>query len=166
MSFKICFFPLLLLIATSCASGVEKESEKISEKQDSKNKNNLPDSISEEVNQVEHFDMSNPAFLMGTNIGSLFNTYFKIGDFEKMLTYTDSKSLKKYSRERLKIFYRKADLGMDLKLRNMTSEKNEKILHYEMVLNGTKIIKRLHVVIENDTARIVPQNPESGRIFE
>ena len=83
-----------------------------------------------------------------------------------MLTYTDSKSLEKYTGERLKIYYRKADLGMDLKLRNMTSEGNEKILHYELVVNATTIIKRLHVVIEKDTARVVPQDPESGRIFE
>ena len=166
MPFKNCFFPLLLLIVTACASGVEKESQKISEKQDSKNKNNLPDSISEEVVQVEYFDMSNPAFLMGTNIGSLFNTYYKVGDFDKMLSYTDSASIRKYGRENLKKHYRKADLGMDLKLRNMTSEGNEKILHYELVVNATKIIKRLHVVIEKDTARVVPQDPESGRIFE
>jgi hypothetical protein len=33
-------------------------------------------------------------------------------------------------------------------------------------MNATKQVKRLHVVIENDTARVVPQHLERGEVFE
>jgi hypothetical protein len=162
---KNSFIPLILTIATACSSGAKNDTSSNPEKNVSVNM--TPDSISESKEiQKEYFDMSNPAFMMGTNIGSLFNTYYKVGDFDKMLSFTDSASIRKYGRENLKKYYRKADLGMEMKLKNMTSEGNEKILHYELVVNATKIIKRLHAVIEKDTARVVPQDPESGRIFE
>ncbi len=116
--------------------------------------------------QTETFDMSNPVFMMGTNLGILFKTYYKVGDYSKMLTYTSSATIKKYSKEKILNIYRNLDLGFDMKLTNMTTEGNEKILHYEIVINATKQVKRLHVVIENDTARIVPQHLERGEIFE
>jgi hypothetical protein len=53
-----------------------------------------------------------------------------------------------------------------MKFKNMTNEGNEKILHYEILMNATKQVKRLHVIIENDTARIVPQHLENGDVFE
>jgi len=116
--------------------------------------------------KVETFDMTNPAFMMGTNIGSIFKTYYKVGDFNKMITYTASSTIKKYGREKLRSIYRNLDLGFDMKFKNMTTEGNEKILHYEVVINATKMVKRLHVIIENDTARIVPQHLDRGEIFE
>lgn len=116
--------------------------------------------------KVETFDMTNPAFMMGTNICSIFKTYYKVGDFNKMITYTASSTIKKYGREKLRSIYRNLDLGFDMKFKNMTTEGNEKILHYEVVINATKMVKRLHVIIENDTARIVPQHLDRGEIFE
>jgi len=116
--------------------------------------------------QTETFVMSNPAFMMGTNLGVLFKTYYKVGDYSNMLTYTSSSTIKKYGAEKLRIIYRNLDLGYDMKLTNMTTEGNEKILHYEIVINATKQVKRLHVIIENDTARVVPQHLGRGEIFE
>ena len=116
--------------------------------------------------ETETFDMSNPALMMGTNIGILFKAYYKVGEFNKMITYTASSTIEKFGREKLSSIYRNLDLGFDMKFKNMTTEGNEKILHYEVVINATKQIKRLHVVIENDTARIVPQHLERGEIFE
>jgi hypothetical protein len=116
--------------------------------------------------ETETFDMTNPALMMGTNIGSLFKTYYKVGDFNKMITYTASSTIEKYGRDKLLSIYRSLNLGFDMKLKNMTTEGSEKILHYEVVINATKMVKRLHIVIENDTARIVPQHLERGEIFE
>ena len=130
--------------------------------------NSKPQSIEKEnvEEQTENFDMSNPAFMMGTNLGNLFKTYYKVGDYSKMLTYTSSSTIKKYGKKKLLNIYRNLDLGYTMKLTNMTTEGNEKILHYEIVMNATKQVKRLHVVIENDTARVVPQHLERGEVFE
>jgi hypothetical protein len=161
---KTKLIPLLFFSVTACTSGNDNDAAVATEPPMKEKK--VSEYHYEDDEKVETFNMSNPAFMMGTNIGSLFNVYYKIGDFEKMLCFTDSASLRKYGRENLKKYYRKADLGMDMKLKNMTSEENEEILHYELVVNATKVIKRLHVIIEKDTVRVVPQHPESGKIFE
>jgi hypothetical protein len=115
---------------------------------------------------AEQADMSNPVMIYGSNIGSLFKTYYKVGDFNAMIRYTDKATIERYGRDSLMKIYRKLNLGYDIKLKSMTSEGNVKILHYESSTFATKGVRRLHVVIEDDTARIVPQNLQSGDIFE
>lgn len=114
----------------------------------------------------EKADMSNPVLIYGTNIGSLFKTYYKVGDFNAMIRYTDKATVERYGRDSLINIYRKLNLGYDIKLMSMTSEGDRKILHYESSTFATKGVRRLHVVIENDTARVVPQNLQAGDIFE
>jgi hypothetical protein len=111
-------------------------------------------------------DLSNPVLMYGTDIGTLFKTYYKVGDFASMLRYTDKGTVQRYGKDSLMKIYRKLDLGFDMRLKNMTVEGNEKILHYETQIQATKEVKRLHVVIEDDTARIIPENLRSGDIFE
>lgn len=120
----------------------------------------------EEENNSEKFDMTNPAFIMGTDLGTLFKTYYKIGDFKKMVQYTSKATIEKYGADSLEKIYRKLNLGFEMKLKNMTNEGSEKILHYECQTFATKGIRRMHVVIENDTSRIVPLHLEKGDIFE
>ena len=157
--------PLLFLTSlfVSCAND---QSTEPPEKKANKNPKPQPIEKQNVEEQAETFDMANPAFMMGTNLGSLFKTYYKVGDYSKMLTYTSSSTIKKYGMEKLRNMYRNLDFGYDMKLTNMTTEGYEKILHYEIVINATKQVKRLHVVIENDTARVVPQHLERGEIFE
>lgn len=120
----------------------------------------------EESNGREKYDMTNPAFMMGTDLGTLFKTYYKIGDFKKMVQYTSKATIEKYGADSLEKIYRKLNFGFDMKLKNMTTEGSEKILHYECLTLATKGVRRLHVVIENDTSRIVPLHLEKGDIFE
>jgi hypothetical protein len=134
--------------------------------QHTKGQTNNIQKVEKETNEDESFDMSNPVLMMGTNLGILFKTYYKVGDYTKMMAYTSSSTINKYGKEKLLNMYRNLDFGYDMKLTNMTSEGNEKILHYEIIINATKQVKRLHVVIENDTARVVPQHLERGEIFE
>ena len=154
---------LTALLFAACESDNSSASipKKMSKQNEIENTQNEP-----KDEKVETFDMTNPAFMMGTNIGSIFKSYYKVGDFNKMITYTASSTIRKYGQEKLRVIYRNLDLGFDLKFKNMTTEGNEKILHYEVVINATKMVKRLHVIIENDTARIVPQHLERGEIFE
>jgi len=155
-------FPLVSLLLLSC------ESEKSASSTPKKSQQyKVVESPNEpKVEEQEIFDMTNPAFMMGTNIGSLFKTYYKVGDFERMITYTSSATIKKFGRAQLLTLYRDLNLGFDMVFKKMTSEGDEKVLHYETIINATKQVKRLHVVIENDTARVVPQHLEEGEIFE
>lgn len=120
----------------------------------------------EDIKPDEPADMSNPVLIYGSDIGNIFKTYYKVGNFSEMVRYTDKTTVSKYGADSLMKIYRKLNLGYDIKLKSMTAEGNEKILHYESSTFATKGVKRLHVVIENDTARIVPQHLESGDIFE
>jgi hypothetical protein len=157
----------MILLAFSACSPSETKTDTPLSLNDTNSETSFSDSSEvQDQGPSEQFTMSNPAFLMGTNIGVLFNTYYKIGDFEQMLRLTDSASIQRFGTKQLKEFYRRCDLGMELNLKNMTTEGKEKILHYELLLNATKVIRRLHVLVENDTARIVPQHPEKGQIFE
>jgi hypothetical protein len=153
------FISLLLL---SC------EGDKVASSSQKKSQQNNVEEIKVDAKEKERegFDMTNPAFMMGTNIGILFKTYYNVGDFNNMITYTASSTIKKYGREKLMSIYRKLNFGFDMKFKNMTNEGDEKILHYEILMNATKQVKRLHVIIENDTARIVPQHLENGDVFE
>jgi hypothetical protein len=159
----LAIFLLSVMLFESCKN--EKPGFSSQKKKTEKINIETPQNKSKQVEQ-ESFDMTNPAFMMGTNIGAIFKAYYKVGDFNKMITYTASSSIKKYGREKLRSIYRNLDLGFDMKFKNMTIEGNEKILHYEVVINATKMVKRLHVVIENDTARIVPKHLEKSDIFE
>ena len=165
---KFNFFQLpFILVFTVLLSSCENDRTlNTSSKNNTKQQESVTPVKETQNEETETFDMTNPALMMGTNIGSIFKTYYKVGDFNKMITYTASSTIKKYGRDKLLSIYRSLDLGFDMKFKNMTTEGNEKILHYEVVINATKQVKRLHVVIENDTARIIPQHLENRNIFE
>jgi hypothetical protein len=120
----------------------------------------------EEENNGEKFDMTNPALMMGSDLGTIFKTYYKIGDFKKMVQYTSKATIEKYGSDSLEKIYRKLNLGFDMKLKSITTEEETKILHYECQTFATKSIRRMHVIIENDTARIIPLHLEKGDVFE
>ena len=159
---QLAFVLVFAILMSSCES--EKPATSFPTKRQQHTVEQSQNESKEEVQEA--FDMTNPAFMMGTNLGSLFKTYYKVGDFTNMIRYTSSTTIKKYGREKLLTIYRELNLGFDMAFKKMTNEGNEKILHYEVVINATKQVKRLHVVIENDTARIVPQHLERGEIFE
>ncbi|MFN6013162.1 MAG: hypothetical protein ACK47F_00550 [Flavobacteriales bacterium] len=143
-------FPLMTF---SCGGSTEKKTE-------------WDPASTEKSEQPEKADLYNPVLIMGTDIGTLFKTYYKIGDFKSMVRYTDKATVDRYGNDSLMKIYRKLNLGYDIRLKNMTTEGNEKILHYESSTFATRGVRRLHVVVENDTARVVPQDLDSGDIFE
>lgn len=110
--------------------------------------------------------MDNPIFMHGASIGNLFNAYYKIGAYEELVSLTDSSTVNRYGRTKLQRLYNKLNYGYPMKLLNRSMEGNKQVLHYEVSIQATTIIKRLHVVIEQDTARIVPSNLERGELFQ
>ena len=110
--------------------------------------------------------MSNPVMMKGTNIGCLFNTYYRTGQTLKMVELLDANTKQNYTPLKLNDLLQKLDYGFDMKLSGMKVEGPYKILNYTCLIQQTKVIKQLKVKIENDTARICPKNLAQGIIFQ
>ena len=85
-----------------------------------------------------------------------------------MIELTSSETKNQYGIENLKKSYEKLDFGFDMKFYNMIFDSNSNTfsLYYKCDIQATKIKKVLNVVIENDSARIIPFNPIQGQIFQ
>ena len=110
--------------------------------------------------------MSNPVMMKGTNIGCLFNAYYRTGQTTKMVELLDANTKQNYMPLKLNDLLQKLDYGYDMKLSGMKVEGRYKILNYTCLIQQTKVIKQLKVKIENDTARICPKNLAQGIIFQ
>lgn len=110
--------------------------------------------------------MSNPVMMKGTNIGCLFNAYYRTGQTLKMVELLDANTKQNYTPLKLNYLLQKLDYGFDMKLSGMKVEGTNKILNYTCLIQQTKVIKQLKVKIENDTARICPKNLAQGIIFQ
>jgi hypothetical protein len=110
--------------------------------------------------------MSNPVMMKGSNIGCLFNAYYRTGQTLKMIELLDANTKQNFSPLNLNNLLQKLDYGFDMKLSGMKEEGKFKILNYTCLIQQTKVIKQLKVKIENDTARICPKNLAQGIIFQ
>ena len=110
--------------------------------------------------------MSNPVMMKGTNIGCLFNAYYRTGQTLKMVELLDANTKQNFTPLKLNDLLQKLDYGFDMKLSGMKVEGRYKILNYTCLIQQTKVIKQLKVKIENDTARICPKNLAQGIIFQ
>lgn len=110
--------------------------------------------------------MSNPVMMKGTNIGCLFNAYYRTGQTLKMVELLDDNTKQNFTPLKLNDLLQKLDYGFDMKLSGMKVEGTYKILNYTCLIHQTKVIKQLKVKIENDTARICPKNISKGIIFQ
>ena len=125
-------------------------------------------SIESEATQKKPFidSMSNPVMMKGTNIGCLFNAYYRTGQTTKMVELLDANTKQNFTPIKLNDLLQKLDYGYDMKLSGMKVEGRYKILNYTCLIQQTKVIKQLKVKIENDTARICPKNLAQGIIFQ
>ena len=122
---------------------------------------------SEAVKKKTNFDsMSNPVMMKGTNIGCLFNAYYRTGQTLKMVELLDANTKQNFTPLKLNDLLQKLDYGFDMKLSGIKVEGTYKILNYTCLIQQTKVIKQLKVKIENDTARICPKNFAQGIIFQ
>ena len=125
-------------------------------------------SFESEATQKKPFldSMSNPVMMKGTNIGCLFNAYYRTGQTTKMVELLDANTKQNFTPIKLNDLLQKLDYGYDMKLSGMKVEGRYKILNYTCLIQQTKVIKQLKVKIENDTARICPKNLAQGIIFQ
>jgi len=114
-------------------------------------------------------DMSNPIMLSaagGADIGRLFNAYYRVGQQNNMYPFIDSQTKKKFSKEKILQLLTQLDFGYDIRLSGATNNNPNYVLTYTCQIAQTKVIKQLKVVVENDTARIIPSNLLQGKIFQ
>lgn len=154
---RFLFFVLFFIV--SCQSQLEKTTPKTKEISE-------PQKVL--LNRHEK-GMANPLMLSdagGADIGRLFNAYYRTGQTEKMITLLDARTKKVNSNEKLQQMLSNLQFGYDMKLTGATNKGENFVLTYTCQISQTKVVKNLHVTIENDTARIVPKNLLNGEIFE
>lgn len=113
--------------------------------------------------------MANPLMLSaagGSDIGRLFNAYYRTGQQSKMYPLLDSQTKKSFSKAKVLQLLSKLDYGYDMKLSGATNDGQNYTLTYTCQIAQTKVIKQLKVVVENDTARVVPKDLLRGEIFQ
>jgi len=121
-----------------------------------------------DIQQVDN-GMSNPLMLSaagGSDIGRLFNAYFRTGQVDKMIPLLDSKTKQTFSKEDLRKMLVNLQYGYDMKLSGAQKDGSRYTINYLCQIAQTKIVKQLSVVIEDDTARVVPMNLKAGIIFK
>ena len=128
---------------------------------------NSPVPKGKDIQQVDN-GMSNPLMLSaagGSDIGRLFNAYYRTGQVDKMIPLLDSKTKQTFSKEELRKMLVNLQYGYDTKLSGAQKDRNRYTIHYLCQIAQTKVVKQLNVIVEDDTARVVPMNLKAGQIF-
>jgi len=129
---------------------------------------NSPVPKGKDIQQVDN-GMSNPLMLSaagGSDIGRLFNAYYRTGQVEKMIPLLDSNTKQSFSKEEFRKMLVNLQYGYDMKLSGAQKDGNRYTINYLCQIAQTKVVKQLSVIVENDTARVVPMNLKAGEIFK
>lgn len=108
--------------------------------------------------QVDQKPYSNPILIYGSSFGNFFKALYRTGDFNTMMKFTSSQSIKKFGYDNILEYYKDVDFGYDMTLTSRTYQKGVYTLNYNASILGTKKVVRLNVVIENDSAKLVLDN--------
>lgn len=121
----------------------------------------------EKINKYD-YDMKNPVMLTskgGVDIGRLFNAYYRTGQLEMMYNLLDHETKSSFSKEKLIQSLSNLDFGFDMHLSRSREFGTHICLTYLCNISQTKVVKQLEVIVENDTARIIPHDILAGQIF-
>jgi hypothetical protein len=113
--------------------------------------------------------MANPLMLTaagGADIGRLLNAYYRTGQVDKMIPLFDRKTKLAFTKEQLRQMLINLQFGYDMKLSGSRKDGNKYTINYVCQINQTKVVKVLDVIVENDTARVVPNNLKAGLVFK
>lgn len=101
---------------------------------------------------------SNPAFMLGTDLGKYMQTLYRLNKVDEMVKFTSSETIRKYGIGKVRSYYETCGFGYEIKLASMTGDGRYKILTYNAKINATNNIVRMKTVVENDTAKVVLDN--------
>ena len=139
----------LVLFLTSC-SDVELEVKKVTETTKSE--------VVEPVVETEVLsDFSNPALMYGSDFLSFFKSLRKIGNYNEMVKFTSSETIKEFGADYVKGYYKDNFTNMSpVKLTNLERNcENYYTLHYVNKENATEKAFQIYVKVENDTTKLV-----------
>ena len=157
--FLVCKWIFISILICACSSRNEQPE---SDARVSKKQENFEVLDSDSVGK--HF--TNPVMIMGTDIGRLFNAYYRTGQTEKLMPFLNQETKLAFPPRELQIRLAQLDYGYEMKLSGMQKYEDGYILSYKCQIQATTVIKKLKVVVEDDTCRIMPYNLERGQIFQ
>ena len=104
---------------------------------------------------IEGFDLSKPALYMGTSFGEYIQGLYILGEFDKIISLISSKDKREFTNEELKELLVKNNFSYKIKLKRVEPiDSNAYILHYTSSEFATKNVKRLNLVLENDSLKV------------
>lgn len=100
---------------------------------------------------------SNPAFIYGSDFMSFMQSLKKTGNYEMLLQFTASESIKKLGAEKVKTYYEEKFTNMSkLKLQSVVNNSNgTKTMNYTNMNVATSSSTFVTVVIEGDSCKLV-----------
>ena len=132
----------LCLVITSCTVPEPQDKVGIS----------LPASMAHEP---ETGSWSNPNIINGSSFGNVINTAYRIENFDLLYALTDSTTRRKYSKQEITDLCSTLGLGFEMRLLNTKKDSGIYSMSYEVMVDATRQIIRLPVVVENDTCRLL-----------
>ena len=138
---------------------------------DTTGKKSIPEKVTQNTFEVKNkydYDMKNPVMLTskgGVDIGRLFNAYYRTGQLDMMYNLLDHETKSSFSKEKLIQSLSNLDYGFEMHLSGSKDFGSHFLLTYLCNISQTKVVKQLKVIVENDTARIMPNNILAGQIF-
>ena len=98
---------------------------------------------------------SNPALIYGTSFPEFFKQLYRLGKFDDMLSFTSSKSIHEFGKEKILQFYQTMDWGYEIKLKSINQKKDFYTLNCIATIQNTARTGRMQIVIENDSCKLM-----------
>ena len=100
---------------------------------------------------------SNPALIYGSDFMSFMQSMKKIGNYDMLLQFTSSASIKKVGKDKIKTYYEEKFTNMSkLKLQSITDNSDgTKTMNYTHMSVATNSSTFVTVIIEGDSCKLV-----------
>lgn len=115
--------------------------------------------VSIEVKEKGEF--SNPSFVAGSTFGEFFVSMLRTQNYDMALRFTSKGSKEKFGNESILKRYKSYDYNYSLKLKSVVQVSDTFNLLYTTNEYATGKMKKMTVVVENDTCKLVFQDKNS-----
>lgn len=102
-----------------------------------------------------NIDWSNPSFIAGSNLPTIFQRYYLLGDYDSMLELTSAKTRMEFGDQKLRLFYERMMFGYNFIIKNKIIEKDgTQCLFGEAIINATKTSVKFRCVVEKGKSKM------------
>lgn len=107
----------------------------------------------------DNLEFSNPSFMAGSTFGEFFLSMIRTQNYDMALKFTSAGSIEKHGRAQIVEKYKSFNYNYNLTLKSSVQSKDTFMLSYSTNEYATGKLKKMTVVIENDTCKLVlPEN--------